>query len=83
MNEPEGLISLQEGARRLGINDGTLRKIIKRGELRAFRVRSNIIRIDPIELRRFLNSHDIANEKPSDGAKADPQRRAALSIARK
>lgn len=63
MNEPEGLISLHEAARRLGINFGTLRKMVKRGELRAFRLSNYIIRIDPLELRRFLHQHQVANER--------------------
>jgi excisionase family DNA binding protein len=66
MDEPEGLISLQEAARRLGINSGTLRKMVKRGELRAFRVRRNIIRVDPLDLRRHLRAHLVANAKQSD-----------------
>jgi excisionase family DNA binding protein len=69
MHEPEGLISLQEAARRLGINSGTLRKMVKRGELRAFRVRDYIIRIDPLELRRFLHAKEIADERQSDRAR--------------
>src|SRR5262249_43379314 len=59
MNEPEGLISLQEAARRLGVNSGTLRKMVKRGEVRAFRVRGYIIRLDPLDLRRFLRDNQI------------------------
>jgi len=69
MNEPEGLISLQDAARRLGINSGTLRKMVKRGELRAFRVRDYIIRIDPLELKRFLHSHEVGKETLSDRAR--------------
>lgn len=65
MNEPEGLISLQEAARRLGINCGTLRKAVKRGELRAFRVRT-VIRIDPLDLRRYLRAHLVAGERHPD-----------------
>jgi len=69
MNEPEGLISLQDAARRLGINSGTLRKMVKRGELRAFRVRDYIIPIDPLELKRFLHSHEVGKEALSDRAR--------------
>jgi excisionase family DNA binding protein len=61
VNQPEGLISLQEAARRLGVNCGTLRKAVKKGELRAFRVRT-IIRIDPLDLRRYLRAHLVAGE---------------------
>ena len=67
MNEPEGLISLQEAARRLGINCGTLRKAVKRGDLRAFRV-IGMIRIDPLDLRRYLRTHPAARgDNPSNG----------------
>ena len=40
MNEPEGLISLREAARRLGVGNYTLRRLVKSGELRGFRVRT-------------------------------------------
>jgi excisionase family DNA binding protein len=61
MNEPEGLISLREAARRLGVGSFTIRKLVKKGELRGFRVRS-IIRVDPLDLRRYLRLHQIAEE---------------------
>jgi excisionase family DNA binding protein len=59
MNEHEGLIDLAEAARRLGTGKHTVRKLIRAGELRAFRVRS-VIRISPMDLRRYLQRQEIA-----------------------
>lgn len=63
MNDGEGLIDLAEAARRLGTGKHTVRKLIRSGELRAFRVRS-VIRISPLDLRRYLQRQAI----PSAGA---------------
>lgn len=71
MDAPEGLISLPEAARRLGINRGTLKNMIKRGELRAFRLSNYTIRIDPLELRRFLHEHQVATDTRADHAKRE------------
>lgn len=73
MNEPEGLISLQEAARRLGVNCGTLRKAVKRGALRGFRV-VGMIRIDPLDLRRYLRAHLVASEKHLGADTNEPAR---------
>jgi excisionase family DNA binding protein len=56
MDEAEGLISIREAARRLGVGSYTIRRMIKRRELRAFKI-GPLIRISPIDLRRYLNSH--------------------------
>jgi len=60
MNEPEGLISLREVARRLGVGSHTIRKLVKSGELRGYRVRA-LIRVDPLDLRRYLRAHPVAS----------------------
>jgi excisionase family DNA binding protein len=68
MNEHEGLIDLAEAARRLGTGKHTVRKLIRDGELRAFRVRT-VIRISPLDLRNYLMRHAMAvNAAPVPGA---------------
>lgn len=64
MSEPEGLIGLAEAARRIGTGKHTVRKLIRAGELRAFKVRS-VIRIAPLDLRRYLQRHEIAEADSS------------------
>jgi len=59
MSESEGLISQREAARRLGVGRWTIRKLIRAGELRAFRVRT-AIRISTFDLRSYLKRHEIA-----------------------
>jgi len=58
MVEYEGLISQREAARRLGVGRWTIRKLIRAGELRAFRVRT-AIRISPLDLRNYLRRHCV------------------------
>jgi len=58
MVEYEGLISQREAARRLGVGRWTIRKLIRDGELRAFRVRT-AIRILPLDLRNYLRRHYV------------------------
>ncbi|SRR6266851_3138351 len=60
MEIPEGLISLREAARRLGVGPKSVRNLIETGELRAFRVRA-VIRISPLDLRRYLKSHPASD----------------------
>lgn len=74
MNEPEGLISLREAARRLGVGNYTLRRLVKSGELRGFRVRT-VLRVDPLDLRRYLNAHPAAQkDRADDDGTESPQR---------
>ncbi|HEY9158317.1 helix-turn-helix domain-containing protein [Candidatus Binatus sp.] len=67
MSEPEGLISQREAARRLGVGRWTIRKLIRAGELRAFRVRT-AIRISPFDLRQYLNRHPADRGNAPGGA---------------
>ncbi|MBE3602483.1 helix-turn-helix domain-containing protein [bacterium] len=64
MHDGEGLIDLADAARRLGTGKHTVRKLIRSGELRAFKVRS-VIRIAPLDLRRYLQRHEIAEADSS------------------
>jgi excisionase family DNA binding protein len=74
MNEPEGLISLREAARRLGVGSHTIRKLVKSGELRGFRV-ATVIRVDPLDLRRYLRAHTaVQSDHPDDDGNELPQR---------
>ena len=66
MQESEGLISLREAARRLGVGCYTIRRLVKTGELRGFRVRT-VIRVDPLDLRRYLQRREVALERRVGG----------------
>jgi excisionase family DNA binding protein len=71
MTEAEGLLSQREAARRLGVGRWTIRKLIRTGELRAFRVRT-AIRISPLDLRNYLRRHAIqGNAAPVPGARSN------------
>jgi excisionase family DNA binding protein len=70
MDAPEGLISLREAARRLGVGCHTIRKLVTTGELRGFRVRT-VIRVDPLDLRRYLRSHLVAEMACETDSDAD------------
>lgn len=59
MNETEGLISIREAAKRLSVGNYTIKKLIRLGALRAFRV-GYYVRIAPLDLRRYLQRHEIA-----------------------
>lgn len=71
MNEPEGLISLREAARRLGVGNYTIRRLVKSGELRGFRV-ATVIRVDPLDLRRYLRRREIALGRRAVGNASEP-----------
>jgi excisionase family DNA binding protein len=74
MDKPEGLISLREAARRLGVGGYTIRRLVKGGELRCFRVRT-VLRIDPLDLRRYLRAHPAAQiDRADDDGNESPQR---------
>ncbi|MDH3045344.1 helix-turn-helix transcriptional regulator [Gordonia alkanivorans] len=47
-------LSLQDVAAELGVSDRTVRRYVANGDLRAIRVSSRIIRIDPADLDAFL-----------------------------
>lgn len=50
-----GLISLSEGARRVGVSDRTLRRRIAEGAVNAVRVGPRLVMIDPAELDKLLS----------------------------
>jgi len=65
----EGLLTIREAARQLSTGRYTVLRLIRAGELRAFRVRS-VIRISPFDLRRYLMRHEIpATRRPIGAAK--------------
>jgi excisionase family DNA binding protein len=65
MNEVEGLISVRQAAERLGVGKYTIKRLIRAGELRAYRIRS-AVRISPFDLRRYLERHPavLSNVEP-------------------
>ena len=67
----EGLLTIREAARRIGTGRYTVLRLIRAGELRAFRVRS-VIRISPFDLRGYLLRHQITPHRPPSGAGANP-----------
>jgi excisionase family DNA binding protein len=58
----EGLLSDREAAQRLGCGRYSIKKLIRSGELRAFRV-NGMLRISPLDLRRYLQQH-VATAEP-------------------
>jgi excisionase family DNA binding protein len=53
METTDDLLSIAEAAKRLGVGKYTIRRLIRSGELRAFRIRT-VLRISPFDLRRYL-----------------------------
>jgi excisionase family DNA binding protein len=70
--QDEGLISDREAAKRLGCGRYSIKKLIRRGELRAFRV-NGMLRISPLDLRRYLQQH-VATSEPG-AFRGTPNRR--------
>jgi excisionase family DNA binding protein len=58
----QGLLSDREAAQRLGCGRYSIKKLIRSGELRAFRV-NGMLRISPLDLRRYLQQH-VATSEP-------------------
>jgi excisionase family DNA binding protein len=48
------LISIEEAADRLGIHTATVRRMIKRGELKAYRLGHRIIRVEEADITHYL-----------------------------
>jgi len=55
----EGLLSVHEAAERVGLKHLALRRAIDRGELTASKLCGRV-RIDPSELRRWIESNRVA-----------------------
>lgn len=70
--QDEGLISDREAAQRLGCGRYSIKKLIRSGELRAFRV-NGMLRISPLDLRRYLQQH-VATSEPG-AFRGTPNRR--------
>jgi excisionase family DNA binding protein len=64
MNEHEGLLSIREAAKRLNVGNYTIKKLIRQRALRAFKV-GYYVRIAPLDLRRYLQRHEIAEADSS------------------
>lgn len=56
--QSQRLLTVADAADRLGLAHGAVRRAIARGDLPAVKVCSRI-RIDPTELRRWVDSHRI------------------------
>ena len=56
------LISRQEAAERLAISLRTVDGLIRRGQLRAYRIGPKLVRIDEKDLQAFLASRQVAPE---------------------
>ena len=56
------LISRQEAAERLAISLRTVDGLIRRGQLRAYRIGPKLVRIDEKDLQIFLASRQVAPE---------------------
>jgi excisionase family DNA binding protein len=52
--EPQGLISIQAAAKRLGISRRTLYSRIALGHIRTVRLGGRVVRIDPADLARYV-----------------------------
>lgn len=48
--KPQPSLSISEAAEQRGLSDSTIRRLISRGELRAYRIGPRLIRIDPADL---------------------------------
>jgi excisionase family DNA binding protein len=66
METTDSLLSIAEAAKRLGVGKYTVRRLIRGGELRAFRIRT-VLRISPLDLRRYLTRRE---ERPPASAAA-------------
>jgi hypothetical protein len=58
----DALIDQREAARRMGCGLYSIHWLIRRGELRAFRI-NGMLRISPLDLRRYLQQH-VAGSEP-------------------
>lgn len=56
------LIKRQEAADKLGVSLRTVDGLIRRGQLRAYRIGPKIVRIDETDLQIFLASRQVAPE---------------------
>jgi excisionase family DNA binding protein len=56
--QPDPLLTVADAAERLGLKHGAVRRAIARGDLPAMKVCSRI-RIDPAELRRWVDGQRI------------------------
>ena len=65
------LISRQEAAERLSVSIKTLDALIRRGQLRAYRIGPKLVRIDEGDLQLFLAGRLVAPEPKT----AEPQTR--------
>lgn len=65
------LISRQEAAERLAISLRTVDGLIRRGQLRAYRIGPKLVRIDEADLQAFLAGRLVAPEQK----KAEPPAR--------
>lgn len=52
---PDPMLSMAEFGRRISASDDTVRRMIARGELRAFRVGARLVRIPESELDRIMS----------------------------
>ena len=48
-------LTTQEAAKLLSVHDNTMRRIIQRGDVKAFRISGRDYRIEPVELQRFIS----------------------------
>lgn len=68
--KPEPSLSIPDAAEKIGASVSTVRRLISRGELRAYRIGARLIRIDPADLASVVSEVNPATYAHVSGGDA-------------
>lgn len=69
MEATQGLLSLKETAKALGVSVPTVRRMVDRGDLERIEISKRVVRIDPAKVAALIESGRGRRTRPAVGAR--------------